>query len=118
MAFFTRKGLTVPEFPALDADSMAEEEAADICIPTIPPLPLSHSPAYHPARHQHPTTAVPTYTESVAAASASRLAVAAATKATAPNPPIAHSSNLTAADTEEDDPLYDYVVDRTLGVEV
>lgn len=114
MVFFTRKGLTVPEFPALTAESLYEEDDAadtsDICVPTIPPLPLGHAPAYYSTRHN--TTAAPTYSESVAAAAA-----AAATKnATPPSAPVPSPS--TSSVVEEGDEQYDYVVDRTLGVQV
>lgn len=122
MVFFTRKGLTVPEFPALNAETLDEEDV-DICVPTIPPLPLCHAPAYNSARHN--TTAAPTYSESVAAAAAAAAAATAAALAAAPfivkdttpqSPPV--PGQAVDGESQQSDPQYDYVVDRTLGVEV
>lgn len=116
MVFFTRKGLTVPEFPALNAAGLDEEDAADICVPTIPPLPLCHAPAYNSARHN--TTAAPTYSESVAALATTTTAIVKETtincRETTPTPSV----DAEGTPLQPDDAQYDYVVDRTLGVEV
>lgn len=119
MVFFTRKGLTVPEFPAAFNAESLDEEDDDVCVPTIPPLPLCHAPAYNSGRHN--TTAAPTYSESVAALATT--SSSAATKETirpsnsatpVPDGPVVAADGA----PQPEDAQYDYVVDRTLGVEV
>lgn len=98
MAFFTRKGLTVPEFPS---DNILTEEPEEFNLPSTPsslatPDDLIQLP--NSADHQMPQ----------ASASSSSIEDVVAG-------PSQSTSGEQSQDSQE---RFDYVVDRTYGVEV
>lgn len=125
MAFFTRKGLTVPDFPS---ETVLAEEPEDFVLPPPPPmmLPPSTSPI---AAHRNESNKIapkyvapPAHVDSVSAAFNCSSNVKPPQNSTSVTPVFLTTSvsTTTAAKTDDDDDQshFEYVVDRTYGVEV
>lgn len=117
MAFFTRKGLTVPDFPS---DAVLTEEVEDIVLPPLPPTILPPiSAAVHRSECNNKIApkyvAPPAHVDIVSGSS-----VMPPPSPTPVTPSLVTDAAITATNTDIDDDRsrFEYVVDRTYGVEV
>lgn len=113
MAFFTRKGLTVPDFPS---DSVLTEESEDFILPPLPPTILpSISAVAHRSECNNKIApkyvAPPAHVDTVGGSS-----VMPPQSPTPATPDAATTA--TNTDNDDDRSRFEYVVDRTYGVEV
>lgn len=124
MTFFTRKGLTVPKLPAstgLELSNNSSDNTPDSSAFTCPAqirTPLQTAPKYADAVAQMAGSGISTTTSTTTPSCAeATTAVAATTEAAMPlsaaNDELAHQST-----GDENEARFDYVVDRTFGVEV
>lgn len=109
MAFFTRKGLTVPEFPI---DGILTEESEEFHLPPTPSSLGTEDNSHTNStivEANEATTVLPVLTTNQASPSSTQNNIT-------DNFPVATTSATTTV--KNDLSRFDYVVDRTYGVEV
>lgn len=132
MAFFTRKGLTVPEFPS---DTVLTEETEEFSLPPIPStsaasaarcesIASKSAPKYVAPSTPINNTASQLTTSCSSSSSGASIILSNAGHQTIEDSEVvaagAAASNtiVNKADDETDQSRFDYIVDRTYGVEV